>query len=491
MHSKSNKRILLICLLSLVMAMAAVICVSAASVSNACAKIDGSNVILRKSASTSSKVLDILQDNTKLTVKKVVFTSKSSTAKKNKWFYVTAGSKTGYVRSDLVDTLKYKATDGKTTAKLDYRKGAGTSMDVVGTYKKGKSIDLVLKAKAKTDDTVWYQVKEGSKYYFVSGEYVSLKEEYKQESKEPSKEETKPAEEEKPKEDDVTFTKTDITYPKDLNMGSSFSIKGEVTCDKTIEKVRFGILDSNGDWVEYVDKKVNAKSFSISKVDNDVHFGRLWDGEYKYNGRFYVDGKWYKSVIKYSFTVSGPKRTLTDKIVKERIQEIHEALEGTYFTTNGKACFVNDAEACNVCKVITQNKTVKNLIKEHKGEGTVNTALFPHHYNPDGIIMTLGWSCCGFAGFAGWYVGADDINSNVEYMIAKCGCNFNYDTFKKYARVGDLIRTKTHSFMVVSVKESGCEVIDSNWGYTCKYNMHDIPWTMYDKVTISRATNRK
>lgn len=472
--------------------MAAVISVSAASVSNATARIDASKVHLRKSATTKSESLAVLKDNTKLTVKKVVFTSKSSTSAKNKWFYVKTSGKTGYVRSDLVDTLKYKATDGKTTAKLNYRKGAGTSMDVVGTYKKGKNINLVLKAEAKTDDVVWYQVKEGSKYYFVSGDYVTLDDGTQQLVEEPKKEETKPAEEEvKPTEEDVTFTKTDITYPTELNMGASFSINGKVTCNKTIEKVRFGILDSSDKWVEYVDKNVNAKSFSISKVDSSVHFGRIWAGTYIYAGRFYVEGKWYKSVIKHSFKVVGPERTLTDKIVNERIQEIHEALNEKYFTTNGKACLVNDAEPCNVCKVIVQNKTVKELIATHKGEGTVNTALFPHHYNPDGITMTLGWSCCGFASFAGWYIGADDINSNVEYMIAKCGCNFDYATFKEYARVGDLIRTKTHSFMVVSVNEDGCEAIDSNWGYTCKYNMHTIPWTMYDKVTISRATNRK
>ena len=468
------------------MAMAAVISVSAASVSNATAQVKGSSINLRKSASTSSKSVAKLKDNTKLTVKKVIFTSKSSTAKKNKWFYVTTGSKTGYIRSDYVDTLQYKTIDGKTTTELRYRKGAGTSMKIVGAYDKGESIDVVLKAKAKTDNVVWYQVKEGSNYYFVSGDYVTLDDGTQKVVDEP-----KPAEDAKPTEEDVTFTKSDISYPSEISVGGSFTLSGKVTCNKTISKVKFGVLDKDGDWLFPTTKSVNGKTFDISKCDSSIRFGRIIPGTYKYVGYFYVGGKWYKSVIKRSFKITCSNQNLTDKIVKQRIQEMQDNIGEKYFTTNGKACFVNDSEPCNVCKVITQNKNVKNFIKKFKGEGTVDTALFPHHYNPDGLQMTLGWSCCGFAGFAGWYVGADDVNSSVDYMIAKEGCHYNYDTFKKYARVGDLIRTATHSFMVISVESDGCQVIDSNWGCTCKCSSHIIPYTMYDKVTISRAANRK
>lgn len=457
--------------------MAAFLCASEATVSNATGKIDGKSVVLRKTASTKGKSLGKLKNNAKVTIKKIVFTSKSSTAAKNKWYYVSINDKNGYVRSDYIDTLKYSAVDGKTIDVLNYRKGAGTKMKKVGSYKKGKSVDVVLLADAKTDDDDWYQVKKGDKYYYVNGEYVSF-------------------EQEEPvvTSSDTVFTKTEVIYPSSLDVGTSFNVGGTVTCTKKISKVCFGIVDSDGDWLQECNMNVNSKTFNIAKVDTSVHFGVIIPGEYKYVGKFYVDGKWYKKINR-SFTVNAISQTLTDKIVKQRIQEIRDAIEDKYFTTDGKACRVNDAEACNVCKVITKNKKVKNLIKDNKGEGTLNTSLFPYHYSPLGGPMILGWSCCGFAGFAGWYVGADDINSNVDYVIVKDRCKFDKETFKKYARVGDLVRTRTHSFMVIDVKDDGCEVIDSNWGCTCICSVHTINWELfkntYDIVTISRATNRK
>ena len=485
-----RKQLIIISMLSLILVMAAFLSAFGSSVSNATGQVKGKSVVLRKTASTSAKSVKKLKDNTKLTIKKIVFTSKSSIAAKNKWYYVTVDSKKGYIRSDYVDTLKYTKTGAKTIDDLNYRKGAGTKMAQVGTYKKGKSIDIVLMAAAKTDKDTWYQVENGSKYYYVNGDYVKFQEEGAASSTAIT-----PVVEEPVNNGEPVFTKSDITYPTSMEVGASFNLTGKVTCDKKISKVKFGITDEDGDWSQVCNLNVNSKTFNVSKVDNDVHFGRIIPGKYKYIGQFYVEGKWYKSVIKHSFTVAAIKTDLTDKIVKQRIQEMRDALEGKYFTTNGKACRDNDAEPCNVCKVITQNKTVKNFIKTNKGEGTVNTALFPYHYSPTEGRMNLGWSCCGFAGFAGWYVGADDVNSNVDYAIVKNACNFDKNTFKKYARVGDIVRTRTHSFMVISVKDDGCEVIDSNWGCTCICSVHTINWELfkntYDIVTISRATNRK
>ena len=462
-----------------------------ALIPNATGKVNGKSVVLRKTASTSGKSVATLKDNAKLTIKKIVFTSKSSTAAKNKWYYVsTSKKKTGYVRSDFVDTLKYTKTSGKTTSALNYRKGAGTKMSQVGTYKKGKTLNIVLMATSKTDKDTWYQVESGDKYYFVNAEYVKLQDETEEVPDTPA------AEEETEDTGKPVFTKTDVVYPaSSLTVGESLNLGGTVTCDKKISKVKFGITDSDGDWSQSCELNVNSKTFNISKIDSRVYFGRIIPGKYKYVGQFYVEGKWYKSVIKRAFTVVAVQTNLTDSIINMRIQEMRDAIEGKYFTTNGKACSVNDAEPCNVCKVITQNKTVKNLIATNKGEGTVNTALFPYHYSPVEGKMTLGWSCCGFAGFAGWYVGADDINSNVDYAIVKNACMFDKNTFKKYARVGDIVRTRTHSFMVISVKDDGCEVIDSNWGCTCICSVHTINWELfkntYDIVTISRAVNRK
>jgi hypothetical protein len=60
----------------------------AASVPDASGQINSSNgVILRKSSSTSSAKICVLSDNTKITIHKEVFKSKTSTAKKYKWYY--------------------------------------------------------------------------------------------------------------------------------------------------------------------------------------------------------------------------------------------------------------------------------------------------------------------------------------------------------------------------------------------------------------------
>lgn len=485
-----RRQLIIISMLSLILVMAAFLSAFGASVSNATGRTNGKSVVLRKTASTSAKSVKKLKDNTKLTIKKVVFTSKSSTKAKYKWYYVSVDNNKGYIRSDYVDTLKYKKTSGKTTDVLNYRKGAGTKMESAGTYKKGKTIDVVLLADAKTDDAKWYQVENDNKYYYVSGDYVKL-----QEKEDASSVPVASADEESVKTDGPTFTKSGVTHPTELKVGASFNLSGKVTCDKKITKVKFGIVDSDGDWSQTCNLNVNGKTFDISKVDSSVHFGRIIPGKYKYVGQFYVGGKWYKRVIKHSFTVTAIKTDLTDKIVKKRIQEMKDTIAGKYFTTDGKPCRNNGAEACNVCKVITQNKTVKNFIKKNKGSGTVNTALFPYHYSPTEGRMNLGWSCCGFAGFAGWYVGADDINSNVDYAIVKNACKFDKKTFEKYARIGDIVRTRTHSFMVIKVKDDGCEVIDSNWGCTCICSVHTINWALfkntYDIVTISRATTRK
>lgn len=153
----------------------------AASVPDASGQINSrEGAILRKSSSTSSARLCVLNDNTVITIHNEVFKSKTSTAKKNRWYYVTAAGRKGYVRADLVDNIKYGSVDGKTTAKLNYRKGAGTKMKKAGAYKKGAALTAVLNAtpvsSTKGSSIKWYKVKKGSSYYYVCSNSVKLTE---------------------------------------------------------------------------------------------------------------------------------------------------------------------------------------------------------------------------------------------------------------------------------------------------------------------------
>ncbi len=151
----------------------------AASVPDATGQINSSDgAVLRKSSSTSSARVTVLNDNTRVTIHKEVFKSKTSTASKNKWYYVTANGRKGYVRSDLVDNIQYGSVDGKITAKVNYRKGPGTKMKKAGTYKKGAKVTVVLAANpvksTKGSSYTWYKVKAGSKYYYVCSSKVKL-----------------------------------------------------------------------------------------------------------------------------------------------------------------------------------------------------------------------------------------------------------------------------------------------------------------------------
>ena len=150
--------------------------VSAPSASGQINSRDG--VILRKSSSTGSASVSVLSDNTKITIHKEVFKSKTSTAKKNKWYYVTANGLKGYVRADLVDHIRYGSAKGRIKSKTDYFKGAGNRMKKIGILKKGAGVTVVLKASPvrSTSGTsrTWYKIKKGKKYYYVCSSKVKL-----------------------------------------------------------------------------------------------------------------------------------------------------------------------------------------------------------------------------------------------------------------------------------------------------------------------------
>lgn len=153
--------------------------VNAASAPTATAKVNASGgAVLRKSASTSSSRITILKDNTNITVKRVVYKSKTSTSATNRWYYVTAGSSTGYIRADLVDSIKYSPVNGTTNAFVYYRAGAGTKMKQAGSFNKGTSVQVCLEATPASgtagSSSVWYIVKVGSKYYSSCSSKINL-----------------------------------------------------------------------------------------------------------------------------------------------------------------------------------------------------------------------------------------------------------------------------------------------------------------------------
>ena len=151
----------------------------AASAPDASAQINSRDgAVLRKSSSTSSARVTVLSDNTNIIIQEEVFKSKTSTSKKNKWYYVTANGMNGYVRSDLVDNISYGSADGSITAAVNYRYGAGIKMKKKGSFKKNASVTVVLKASpvysTRGTSATWYKIKKGSSYYYVCSSKVKL-----------------------------------------------------------------------------------------------------------------------------------------------------------------------------------------------------------------------------------------------------------------------------------------------------------------------------
>lgn len=178
--NKKKRNILLILTISVFMIVFSAGSAFAVTVQNASAQVNSKDgVILRSSSSTSSKKLGTYTNNKSLTVKKVVFKSKTSTSSKNRWYYVSVGGKTGYIRGDLVDNFSYNPVSATLTAATNYRVGPGTKMKKVGRFKKGKEISVVLKAvpvsSTKGSSSTWYKFKYGKNYYYIASSTVKLK----------------------------------------------------------------------------------------------------------------------------------------------------------------------------------------------------------------------------------------------------------------------------------------------------------------------------
>lgn len=145
----------------------------AASVT-ATGKVNDSGVNLRKSATTSSKAVAVLSKNDSLTIHKEIFKKKGSTKATDRWYYVTAGNQSGYVRSDLVSNISWGNTAAITTDTLNYRQGPATSFKKFGSVGVGASVSLQLPAKLSDSSTEWYRAKVNGKTAYISAKYVKL-----------------------------------------------------------------------------------------------------------------------------------------------------------------------------------------------------------------------------------------------------------------------------------------------------------------------------
>lgn len=267
--------------------------VSAASVQSGSGRVDASaGAVLRASAGTSSSRLALLSDGSALVIEEEVFTEVKSTRADSRWFKVRAGGRSGYVRADLVKDTAFTPVSAKTTTALNYRSGAGTSMPLKGTLAKGKTVNVLLKAKARGTNDTWYMIGLNGRQYYVCAKWVKL------------------VEAKKSKEDNgrVSYSRQDITSPKTLSEGSPFTLKGRITANYKITAAKAGVVtDDTRKWVISTEICGNSKSFNISKVDTLIKFGTLTPGKYRYRLILTINGKDY-SVINRAFRITRADR---------------------------------------------------------------------------------------------------------------------------------------------------------------------------------------
>lgn len=137
-------------------------------------KVSDSAVNLRASAGTGSASIATLNRNQALTIHKEVFTKNNSTNAEDRWFYVTAGTKDGYIRSDFVKDISWSNTSAVTTDELNYRTGPGTSFTKLGTTGVGTPVTILLTASFSGSQTAWYKVSVNNTTAYVSAEYVKI-----------------------------------------------------------------------------------------------------------------------------------------------------------------------------------------------------------------------------------------------------------------------------------------------------------------------------
>jgi beta-N-acetylglucosaminidase len=123
--------------------------------------------VLRARASTSSKKVKNLSNNTKITIYYEVYTSKTSTDSQYHWYRVSAGKSKGYVLAKRVDGIQYNAVLGKVSKTVPARKGPSGTFRSYGNLSKGKVVSVYMKSHYKGSDDWWMKIKVGEKVRYV------------------------------------------------------------------------------------------------------------------------------------------------------------------------------------------------------------------------------------------------------------------------------------------------------------------------------------
>lgn len=105
----------------------------------------------------------------------VTYTNKSLSAKTTYYYMVKAYNDkyiSAYVTSGIKATTTPVYKTYVTTAKVNYRTGAGTSYKIAGSLAKGKKISIEEGYSKKANGYTWYRFKLNNKNYYIASKYV-------------------------------------------------------------------------------------------------------------------------------------------------------------------------------------------------------------------------------------------------------------------------------------------------------------------------------
>ena len=146
---------------------------------------------------------------------------------------------------------------------------------------------------------------------------------------------------------------SEFNYPELMVEGTSYSIKGEVTSGNELDEVLVEIVDAEGNAVQSQKVEPGAESFYLEDLDEEIKFGDLKEGNYKYKITA-KDKNGEKTILDKDFTV-----------VNENALTVKEAnhpktiTKGKTFSVKGKV--VSNYPLKNV-RIIVQDEKGKTVL---------------------------------------------------------------------------------------------------------------------------------
>lgn len=128
----------------------------------------------------------------------------------------------------------------------------------------------------------------------------------------------------------TTVTLEDYDIIPTLTVGQSYTIYGHIKSNKDITRVEIGIVNSQTEkWTKQkYDADIQTKDFDIATIDEDIQFGKLKVGTYKYRIYAHVNKRVY-TLCNESFSVVDGGSDIVKDIQKELNRVNNGTINGT------------------------------------------------------------------------------------------------------------------------------------------------------------------